>query len=119
MHVGGWKLIDYEMSMTGSKCFSGHYADMGSVATIYSRGSIPFVLQWLAGHQRPYDHVFSYLAHLGIPIRITQPNLAIAELDKASSVDPHRKGGEDHTREVNKKHRWQPLDYFPVSALAA
>jgi hypothetical protein len=116
MYIGGWNLIDFEQSMTGSQCYSGHYAIMGSAATIYTRGSIPFVLQWLQDREvLPYDHVFSHLAHLGIPIRVTEPNLAIMELDKESSVDAERKASkwdiQAYARKVYALHRWQPNNY--------
>jgi hypothetical protein len=89
--AGGWHLIDYEQSMTGSKCYSGHYAAVGSAATVYTRGAVKIILRWLdTGPKVPFDHVYAHLAHHGVPIRVTQPNLCISELDKESSVDKTR-----------------------------
>jgi hypothetical protein len=116
MYIGGWNFIDYEQSLTGSQCYSGHYAIMGSAATIYTRGSVAYVLKWLQDREvLPYDHVFSHLAHIGIPVRVTEPNLAIMELDKVSSVDAERDNTDIETDEYSRKvyalHRWKPSNY--------
>jgi hypothetical protein len=74
--VGGQHLIDYELSMTGSKCYSGHAAVRGSVATVYSAGAVPIVLKWLEENESlPFDYVFPYLAELGVPVRATEDSL--------------------------------------------
>jgi hypothetical protein len=86
-YIGGWNLIDYEMNHTQSRCYSGHYAAVGSVATLYSRGVVPLILAWLEDEPHlPFDHVFGHLSHIGAPVRVAQPNLCIAELDKVSGL---------------------------------
>jgi len=117
-YVGGWNLIDYEQRQTHSQCYSGHYANVGSVATVYSRKSIQHVLQWLQDDRSgslPFDHVFNYLAKIGIPIRTAEPNLAIAKLDKVSEVSA-RPGATKAdvplgTHPAYATHRWNVTNY--------
>lgn len=115
-YVGGWNLIDYEQRQTHSQCYSGHYANVGSVATVYSRKSIQHVLQWLQEDDSlPFDHVFNYLAKIGIPIRTAEPNLAIAKLDKVSEVSA-RPGAAKADAPLGSHpayatHRWNVANY--------
>jgi hypothetical protein len=110
-YIGGWHLIDYEMSRTNSKCYSGHYAAVGSVATVYSRGVVPWILAWLNEEpNRPFDHVFGHLAQLGAPIRVAEPNLCIADLNKTSSV--HGGRTDTHAEDGYTKHRWDRSKYL-------
>jgi hypothetical protein len=109
-YIGGWHLIDYEMSRTKSKCYSGHYAAIGSVATVYSRGVVPWILAWLDEEPSlPFDHVFGHLAQLGAPIRVAEPNLCIADLNKVSSVNGGRT--DTHAEDGYTKHRWDRSKY--------
>jgi hypothetical protein len=68
--IGGDKLIAYEQSQTGSKCYSGHAAVVDSYATVYSRGAANFVLQFLSRRKKLDTQVFDHLMHLGVPVRV-------------------------------------------------
>jgi len=113
-YVGGWNLIDYEKNETHSQCYSGHYANVGSVATIYSRKSIPYVLAWLKEDETlPFDHVYNHLAKIGIPIRTAEPNLVIAKLDKNSEVHPGRSYVKTSTPHRGyAMHRWDVENFL-------
>merc|ERR1712070_527489 len=119
-HWGGWKLIDFEQKQTRSRCYSGHYANLGSVATIYSRKAVHRTLKWLSRDRtQPFDFVFNALAKEGVPIRTAEPNLAIANLGEGSdrlprSVMPEPELGDYLGRsptEAYKIHRWNVVDY--------
>jgi hypothetical protein len=72
---------------------------------------VPWILKWLVRTPNlPYDHVFGHLAHIGAAIRVAEPNLCIAELDKVSEV----KAGRTSMRPdaVYKQHHWTPEDYL-------
>jgi hypothetical protein len=117
-YIGGWNLIDHEQEMTGSKCYSGHYAVMGSAAVIYARASLYYILDWLkTGPQLPYDHVFSVLAHKGIAVRVAEPGLAVMQIQKASSIDSSRDFSDSKEAErIRKLHRWNTTKYFPYNS---
>jgi hypothetical protein len=72
---------------------------------------VPWILKWLMQTPNlPYDHVFGHLAHNGAAIRVAEPNLCIAELDKVSEVNKGRTSvGPDA---VYKLHHWTPGDYL-------
>ena len=127
---GGWKLTDFEQRTTGSKCYSGSYSSVGSVATIYTRGSIPLVLEWLRRTspassvsaqdrlpERPFDHVFSHLARRGVPIRTAEPNLVIADLDHASETVEGRIDL-NKAAKVYKMHRWNDKAAYGLGGAA-
>merc|ERR1711865_654383 len=63
--------------------------NVGSVATIYSRKLIPYVLAWLKEDETlPFDHVYNHLAKIGIPIRTAEPNLVILSLTRTPKSTP-------------------------------
>jgi hypothetical protein len=85
--IGGRHLIEYELSMTGSTCYSGHYATRGSVATIYSKGAVSLVLKWLSEHKSlPFDKVFPHLTQLGVPVRAMQHNACFPKTRQRRSM---------------------------------
>ena len=71
-------------------CYNAFQRSSGTFAYIVSRPVLPFIKRWIMSSSRPLDHMYEYLMQQGIPVRVANPNLMIADIEKTSDVDSKR-----------------------------
>ncbi len=115
-YYSGWSQIDAEVKAmkAGGKanplCYNVIERAFGSFGTVFHRSSYPSVLEWLdLFPQKPFDHIWPWLAVQGYITKIASPNLVVPDTSKPSSVDPNRSTISMDDR--NKMHRWKMERY--------
>ncbi len=109
---GGWPTVDQDLQHRRQQegkevlCYNVQPCVLGSFAVIYHRHTFAYVIDFLTQPlQRPFDHIYPFLASKDIIVRYAFPYLAAADVSHSSSVDPSRSS--DVFLRL-QRHRWDP-----------
>ncbi len=106
--------IDDEMKQNNHSFCTNFIPKMfGTFAVIYNVDLFPSLIHWLDRQMRfPYDWIFNYAAQEGYILRLAIPQVAIANLDRPSSVKKRIHEGNCNAMLARfQLHRWHREDY--------
>lgn len=111
-YSGGWNIIEADIRNASypTMCFNVCGRTLGSFAVFLHQSVYDPILEWLASNEaKPYDWVWAHLADSGFIVRAAYPNLAVADTQGRSQVDPQRTISD--VEEVAKLKRWDLTQY--------